>query len=415
MKAIPTRLRFQHFHIIGKTQTGKTTWMLNLMLSDIKKRRGVGFIDPNGDASRDLLQRIPEERIDDVYYFEPWNYPIGIAPKPRNEREIHLFSNDFISILKRLSDQSWGERMGAILSAALPTLFKTGHGIPDLKLLLVDEAFRNTVLLRLKDKSLLDFWQKVYPKLAKDSPHSILFRVMRFDSPVLFKPFSSSVVSIPQLMDTSKIFIADLSQCDAETKAIYGTILLALFEFGILRRAEQHQHSRTPFFLFVDEFQEFATESFSKIIAQAAKFKVAIHLAHHRLYQTGIPRNVMDDILGVVDNSVVFRVGERETQYFERKFGYQASRTKYAVGVTGSNSLFVPGEGFSPAHLLPYQAIIDTRVKTDTIFTNPLPKVYKDHSHEILARMKKLCTRQKPPEPPRLELGEPEKSPPPKN
>lgn len=323
--------RRRHVWNIGKTGTGKSTLIANMAIDDLKKGRGLAVIDPHGDLSEVLLDYIPASRINDVIYFNPGdrNYPIFINPlEVTNKEEAELVVSGIISIFNKIFGFSWGPRLEYILRNCLFTLTEIPDStLVDVLSLLSDRSFRTKVIAKIKDPSLKQFWSQEYEKmpekLQKEAISPIQNKVGQFvTSPLIRNVIGhpKSSIKIDEIMDQGKILIANLSQgrLGEDNASLLGAMLITKIQLAAMRRVDQPEASRRDFYLYVDEFQNFATTSFIKILSEARKYRLCLMLANQ--YMAQIPEDVQSAILGNAGSLISFAVGASDARILFREF-----------------------------------------------------------------------------------------------
>jgi len=331
--------RRQHVYMIGKTGAGKTTLLRNLILQDIEAGEGVGIIDPHGDLAEELLDHIPPWRTDHVVYFNPadFDYPIGLNllhAVPRERR--HLVRSGLVGAFKSIWRQSWGPRLEYVLSAAVATLLDvetaTILGIPRL---FVDDDYHDWVVKQAKDPLVRAFWLKEFAGYDKRFRNEVVAPVQNKVGQLLMTPPLRNIVGQVRsgfdarfIMDNRRIFIANLSKgrLGADTTNLIGALLVNEFQLAAMARADLPENERRDFFLFVDEFQNFSTDTFASILSEARKYRLCLTLSHQ--YTEQLDDEVRQAIIGNVGSIFAFRTGEHDSRILEREFGdgYAARR-----------------------------------------------------------------------------------------
>lgn len=323
--------RRRHIWCIGKTGTGKSTLIANMVIDDLKKGRGVAIIDPHGDLSGTILNYIPSSRINDVVYFNPSDkeYPITINPlEVTSKEEAELVVSGIVSIFNKLFGYSWGPRLEYILRNTLLTLSEVpGSTLVDVLTILSDRGFRTKVISKLQDSTLIRFWKEfneMPDKLQKEAISPIQNKVGQFvTSPlirsVIGKP--KSTIKIDEIMNNGGILIANLSQgkLGEDNAALLGAMLITKIQLAAMKRVDTEEEKRRDFYLFVDEFQNFATQSFIKILSEARKYRLNLMLANQ--YMAQIPDDVQKAILGNAGSLISFSVGASDSHILVREFG----------------------------------------------------------------------------------------------
>lgn len=323
--------RMRHVWIVGKTGTGKSTLIENMAIDDIKKGRGVAVIDPHGDACETLLDYIPTERLNDVIYFNPADKeaPMVINPlEVTNREEAELVVSGIVSIFNKIFGFSWGPRLEYILRNTLLTL----SVIPDTTLedvltMLTNPKFRKRVVDQVNDPVLKNFWvnefEKMPDKLREEAISPILNKVGQFvTSPIIRRVIGQpkSSFAIDDVMNNGQILICNLSQgrLGEDNATLLGAMLITKFQLAAMRRVQMAEADRKNYFLYVDEFQNFATPSFMKILSEARKYRLALTLANQ--YMAQIPEEVQKSILGNAGTMVTFTAGAEDADVLFKEF-----------------------------------------------------------------------------------------------
>lgn len=287
---IPYDARDRHVYILGRSGMGKSTLMLNMALQDMEAGKGVAVIDPHGDLVTELLQRIPRHRIDDVILFDAENLPIGLNVfDAETEHERRKIASDVITLFKRLVTASEAPRMDALLSAAVHSLAELPQAtFLDIYHLFMDSQFRAEVVSQLKNEASVQFWTQTYPAYPHPTAEQpILSRLSPFaiSNTLATITGTTSPLHISEVMATSKILLCAIRKgtIGIETSAILGTLLVSQFQVAAQRRAAIPAHHRTPFYLYIDEFQSFETSGFINIITEARKYQLCLTLANQML------------------------------------------------------------------------------------------------------------------------------------
>ncbi len=323
--------RRRHVWVIGKTGTGKSTLIANMAIDDLKKDRGIGIIDPHGDLCDVIMNYIPKHRINDVIYFNPADkdYPIVINPlEVTNKEEAELVVSGIVSIFNKIFGFSWGPRLEYILRNSLATLAQVPNStLKDVPLLLTNKAFRSRVIDSLQDEVLRNFWinefEKMTDKLQQEAISPILNKVGQFVASPLIRAVigqPKSSISLDDAMNNGKIFLANLSQgrLGEDNAALLGAMLITKFQLAAMHRVAIPEHERKDFYLYVDEFQNFATGSFIKIMSEARKYRLDMMLANQ--YMAQIPPEVTQAILGNAGTLMTFAVGASDADILQKEF-----------------------------------------------------------------------------------------------
>ena len=322
--------RERHIYIIGGTGNGKTTMLQYGIVHDIQSGKGVAVIDPHGDLAETLLKHVPEHRLDDVVYINPDDYehPVGLNLLEIKEgltghellREKDLVTESTISVLRKLfsDDDSGGHRIEYILRNTIQTaLTIQGATLFTIFELLNDTKYRRKILKTLEDKDLKNFWVNELGKAGDmqkvKMAAGITSKIGRFLFSASAKRIieqEKSTIDFDDILDSGKILICNFSKglLGEDTSTLFGTTVLAKLQMASLRRARQSQADRRPFYLYVDEFQNFATMSFVQMLSEARKYKLFLTMAEQSTQQQA-DRKLVDIILANVGTVVCFRSG----------------------------------------------------------------------------------------------------------
>lgn len=325
--------RRRHTYIIGKSGTGKTTLIANMAIDDIRKGRGVAVIDPHGDLCNTILNYIPASRINDCCYFNPadpdYVYPLNVL-EAENDSQKELVASGVISIFKKLyGNISWGPRLEHILRNAVLTLVNTpGSDLTHIVEILTNRSFREKTVAGLKNQTLINFWHNEFDrmddKFQQEAIAPILNKVGQFLASTNIRntiAHSKSKIRIEDIMNQKKILIADLStgKLGEDNSALLGAMLITQIQLSAMNRVFQDESERSDFYLYVDEFQNFATEAFIKILSEARKFRLNLIVANQ--YMAQLDRTIQDALFGNVGSLISFVVGNQDAYLLSKEFG----------------------------------------------------------------------------------------------
>jgi len=324
--------RDRHVYVIGKSGSGKTNLLRNLIYQDLLEGNGIGVIAPEAEMiEEEILPYIPDHRIDDVIYFNPAGgaYPVCFNPVHLDEGEdIDLRVDENLTIFRRLFRET-GPRMDEILRQALYALLeKEGATLLDVERLLerTDSTFRNEVIRSSKDENTVHFFRDIYPQYPKNAHLPITHRLGRLIRPrtirnILCNPQSS--LNFREAMDEGKILLFNLSDgiLGEVNSQLLGQLIVSKFQTATMSRADLAKGERRPFYLYIDEFQTFtgvAATSYEKILSRARKYRLGLILAHQ---QTGqIPMELLKEIFGNVSTMISFNVSQRDASRLAKEF-----------------------------------------------------------------------------------------------
>ncbi len=307
--------RRRHIYVVGKTGVGKSTLLENMIIADVRAGKGVGVVDPHGELAEKILDFVPEERLDDVIYFDPsdMEYPIAFNPMEQVGNEFrHLVASGIMGVFKKIWPDAWSARMEYILNNTLLALLE----LPDATLLgilrmFAEPEYRKKIVENLKDPVIKAFWQNEFArysqKLETEALAAIQNKVGQFVSNPLIRNILGqprSALNMRQIMDTGKIFIVNLSKgkIGEDNSALLGAMIITRLNLAAMSRVDVPERDRRDFYLYVDEFQNFATDSFASILSEARKYHLSLTLAHQYIGQltTSDSTKVRDAIFGNV-------------------------------------------------------------------------------------------------------------------
>jgi hypothetical protein len=324
--------RRRHIYIIGKTGQGKTTLLENMINFDINSNKGLAFLDPHGDSIQRILDYIPKERIDDVIYFNPTdiNHPIGFNPLEKvSWGQRHLIVSSLLSIFKKIWVDAWSARMEYILTNTLLALLEWPNStLLDVNRLLSDDNFRKLVVGNLRDTVVKSFWLSEFNKYHLQFRVEAVAPIQNKIGQFITNPLIRNIIGQPEsafdlrkVMDEGKIFLANLSvgAIGEETSRLLGGLLITKFQLAAMSRVNIEEEQRRDFYLYIDEFQNFATESFVNILSEARKYRLCLILAHQYLDQ--VPEEIIKSVFGNVGTFLIFRLGASDAEVFNKELG----------------------------------------------------------------------------------------------
>ena len=323
--------RRRHFYVIGKTGSGKTTMIQNMAIQDIRNGKGVAIVDPHGEFAETVLKAIPSSRINDVIYFNPADqeYPIALNVMEKVEPEYrHLVASGLVGVFKKIWADSWGPRLEYLLRNAILALLEyPGSTLLGVTRMLVDKNYRTRVVEKMTDPVVRSFWvdefTKYHDRLMADAIAPIQNKVGQFLSSSLIRNIvgqTKSAFNIREIMDNEKILIMNLAKgrIGEDNSALLGAMMITKVQLAAMARVDVPESERKDFYLYVDEFQNFATESFAGILSEARKYKLDLILAHQYIEQ--MDEKVRDAVFGNVGTLVLFRVGAADAEFLEKEF-----------------------------------------------------------------------------------------------
>ena len=328
---IKTDDRRRHMYFIGKTGMGKSTVLENMIIQDIQDGKGVCVVDPHGDLVEKVINFVPRERINDVIYFNPadLDFPIGFNVLEQvDSSQRHLVVSGLIGVFKKIWADSWGPRLEYVLHHAISALLEyPGATLLGVMRMLTDKNFRKRVVEKISDPVVKAFWVDEYSKypdrFQAEAIAPIQNKVGRFLSSALIRNILGQVRSsfnMRDIMDHQKILLLNLSKgrVGEDNSALLGAMMITKIQLAAMSRVDTPEEERQDFYLYVDEFQNFATESFANILSEARKYRLNLTIAHQYIEQ--VPEEITAAVFGNVGTIVNFRVGAADAEFLEKEF-----------------------------------------------------------------------------------------------
>lgn len=327
--------RRQHMYVVGKTGTGKTALLKNMALQDIHAGRGIGIIDPHGEFVEEVIAQIPPERIKDVVYFNPVDadYPIGFnVLEVADTRYKHLVVSDLLGIFTKIWANVWSARMEYILQNCILALLDTpGTTLLGIPRLLVDKDYREKIIASVKDPVVRSFWVHEYETWRDQFRNEAIVPIQNKVGQFLNTSFIRNIVgqpkstmNIPELMNSGKILLVNVSKgrIGEDNSQLLGAMIITKIQLAAMERVRVPEEERKDFYLYVDEFQNFATDSFASILSEARKYRLDLIIAHQYVGQlvTDTSTKVKDAVFGNVGTMIIFRVGAEDAEMMEKEF-----------------------------------------------------------------------------------------------
>lgn len=323
--------RRRHVYIIGKTGTGKSTLIANMAINDMRNNRGFCIIDPHGDLCETILNYVPSFRINDVIYLDPSDQEHAFAINPlevKNPQQSELIVSGIVAIFRKLYDFSWGPRLEYILRNTLLSIINLPDAtflmIPDI---LTNSNFRKKVVGELTDPVLRNFWLNEFntmpERMKAEALSPILNKVGQFLSAKAIRNIvknPQSTIDLEKIMNEGKILLLNLSQgkLGEDNAALLGAMTITKFQLAAMGRVTMPEEQRRDFYLYVDEFQNFATSSFVKILSEARKYRLNLLMANQ--YTAQVPEDVRSAIFGNVGTMLSFLIGAEDTPIIAKEF-----------------------------------------------------------------------------------------------
>ncbi len=318
-------------YLIGKTGMGKSTLLENMIISDIVNGKGLAVVDPHGDLVEKVLKFVPDHRINDIVYFNPSDGEFPIAfniVESINPEYKNLIASGLVGVFKKIWADSWGPRLEYILiNSILALLDYPGSTLLGVTRLLVDKKYRKEIVGAIQDPVVKSFWVDEYAnyseKFRTEAIAPIQNKVGQFLSSSIIRNIvgqSKSTIDMREIMDSGKILLMNLAKgrVGEENSALLGAMMITKLQLAAMSRVDIPETDRRDFYLYVDEFQNFATESFANILSEARKYRLNLVIAHQYIEQLG--EVVKPAVFGNVGTMIVFRIGAADAAEFEVEF-----------------------------------------------------------------------------------------------
>lgn len=327
--------RRQHVYLLGKSGTGKSVLMFNMIIQNIQNGDGVCLVDPHGENVEAVLSAIPPHRVKDVIYFNPADaeHHIGFNVLELVDPQYkHLVASGLMGIFTKIWANAWSARMEYILNntilALLDTPGSTMLGIPRM---LVDKDYRQKIIANLKDPVIKAFWVHEYEawqdKFRNEAIAPIQNKVGQFLSTSIIRNVvgqQKSTINIFDMMNEGKIFLVNVSKgrIGEDNSALLGGMIITKIQLAAMERVRIPEDQRKDFYLYVDEFQNFVTDAFASILSEARKYRLNLTVAHQYTAQLVSDKStaVRDSIFGNVGTMIIFRVGSDDAEFLEKEF-----------------------------------------------------------------------------------------------
>lgn len=328
---IKTFDRRRHLYVVGKSGSGKSCLLQLLVRNDMDRGLGCAVIDPHGDLIDDIMKLVPQHRAKDVVIFDPSdvNFPPSFNPMDPVRPELRVrVALSFLDAFKRVFGGDWSEKMDHVLRyAMLGLLAVPGSNILSLRRMLSDEQFRGEIVRRASDESVKRFWLRDFIARRQEFEEGPISRLLnRLDELLSSENIrnilgqSDNTFNFRSFMDSGKIVLIKISKgvLGSENATLLGTLLIWKIYEAAMSRADMPAESRKDFFLYVDEFQNFATESFTEILSESRKYNLSLTFANQYLGQ--LPPSVRKTVFGNVANLLSFRVGADDAGIIAQEF-----------------------------------------------------------------------------------------------
>jgi len=323
--------RRRHVYIVGKSGVGKSVLIENMAHDDVMEGRGVIIVDPHGELADKILSCVPENRIQDVVVFDPSDrdYPVAFNLLENVDDDFKsIVASGFVGIFKKIFGDSWGPRLEHILrNTVLALLDYPESTMLDIPRMLTNNSFRDKVVGQVKDPVIKDFWQNEFAaydaKFKTEAVSPILNKVGQFLASSTIRNIVGqphSTIDVRDIMDKKKIMIVNLSRgkIGEDNSALLGAMMITKIQLAAMSRADVAVEHRPDCYLYVDEFQNFATESFAVILAEARKYNLNLTMAHQYIAQMIDP--VKDAVFGNAGTLITFRVGGTDAEVLVKEY-----------------------------------------------------------------------------------------------
>jgi len=327
--------RRQHTYVIGKTGVGKTGFLKNMALQDINNGEGLAIIDPHGEFVEEILEGVPPHRMKDVVYFNPadMEHPVSFnIMDVQDPKYKHLIASGLIGIFTKIWANVWSARMEYILANCILALLDTpGTTLLGIPRMLVDRDYRQKIINNLQDPVVKSFWVNEYeewePRYRNEAIAPVQNKVGQFLNVAFVRNIvgqAKTTIDIDEIMNNRKILLVNVSKgrIGEDNAAILGAMLITKIQLSAMERVRIPEDERKDFYLYVDEFQNFATDSFVNILSEARKYRLDLIIAHQYVGQlvTDSTTAVRDAVFGNVGTMVSFRVGAADAEFLEPEF-----------------------------------------------------------------------------------------------
>lgn len=323
--------RRRHLYVVGKSGTGKSKLLELLIIEDIKAGHGVGVLDPHGDLVDNILKHIPKERTDDIVYFNPADseYPIAFNPLEQVEQEMRVrVTIGFIDIFKKLFGANWTPRLEHVLRyTTLALLDSPNTTILSILKMLSDKNYRQKIVANIQDSVIKNFWVNEFAgwseKFDNEAIMPILNKVGQFVSTSLIRNIvgqSVNKINIREMMDQGKILLMRISKGNLgeENAQLIGAMVVTKIQQAAMSRTDTLEELRRDFYLYCDEFQYFATDTFAEILSEARKYRLNLTMAHQ--YMGQLTEVIRKTAFGNVGSMINFRVGAEDASILANEY-----------------------------------------------------------------------------------------------
>ena len=325
--------RRRHVYLVGKTGTGKTTVFKNMIVQDMEAGRGVGVLDPHGDLVKELLDFVPDDRVEDVVVVDPGDVgrPVSINMLECDDpSQKNLMASGLVTAIKKHFIYSWGPRLEYLLNNAILTLLEVpGTTMLGIVRLLMDKNYQKYIVHQVKDPVLKEFWEREFKQMMGNvSFHTeaispIQNKIGRFLATTTIRNIlgqARSTIRVDEIMDGGKILFVNLAKgkIGEDNANLLGSLIISRLNFMAMQRVRIPEEERRDFFLYADEFQNFAGGSFASILSEARKYRLCLNLTHQ--YTAQLPEEMQDAIFGNVGTIISFALGAPDAKVLAPEF-----------------------------------------------------------------------------------------------
>ncbi len=322
-----------HIYLVGKTGTGKSTVFKNMIVQDMEAGRGVGVLDPHGDLIDWLLNFVPDERIDDVVVVDPGDIerPVGLNMLECDDPlQKNLMASGLVTAVKKHFIESWGPRLEYLLNNAILTLLEVPNTtMLGITRLLLDKNYQKYIVYQIKDPVLKDFWENEFKQMMGNTSfhieaiQPIQNKIGRFLANSTIRNVlgqAKSTIRLDEIMNGGKILFISLSKgkIGEDNANLLGSLIISRLNFMAMQRVRIPEEERRDFFLYADEFQNFASGSFASILSEARKYRLCLNLTHQ--YTAQLPEEMLDAVFGNVGTIISFALGAPDAKVLAPEF-----------------------------------------------------------------------------------------------
>jgi len=325
--------RDRHMYLVGKTGTGKSTIFKNMIIQDMRKGFGVGVIDPHGELVDFVLNNVSDDRVEDVVLFDPsdYQYPVSLNMlECADPSQKNLMASGLLAAFSKQFGYSWGPRLEYLLNNAILTMLDVpGTTMLGITRLFADKNYQNYIVHKVKDPIIKEYWNKEFrdmkgnQSLITESLSPIQNKVGRFLSASTMRNIlgqRNSTINLQDIMNNKKILLVNLSKgkIGEDNAYLLGSLLVSRLFFEVVQRVNMPEEERQPFYLYIDEFQNFASDSFADILSEARKYRFVLHLTHQYTAQLSEP--IQNAIFGNVGTIVALTLGAQDAAVLAPEF-----------------------------------------------------------------------------------------------